>query len=275
MSVCASNGARRSVTDCEWTDPTPDTFPFVRISTLPGVFSPRPDTWMLAEALTRELRPGDEVLDLCTGSGALAVTAASFGAARTVAIDVSRRAVWTAGLNARRNGVRVDARRGRLFGPVEGEAFDLIVSNPPYVPAAEDEVPRRGARRAWDAGTDGRAVLDPLCDGVARHLRPGGTVLLVHSSLCGEAATIGRLEEAGLEVDVAVRHRGGFGPIVEERRALLERRGVLEPGQDTEDVVIIRGRRPVAGPPRDEGARFFREPERAGSGRGREPRLPA
>ena len=62
----------------------------MRIITLPGVFQPRSDTWMLAEALREHLRPGGHVLDLCTGSGALAVTAALHGAGRVVAVDVSR-----------------------------------------------------------------------------------------------------------------------------------------------------------------------------------------
>lgn len=203
---------------------------------------------MLARALTDELTPGQEVLDVCTGSGALAIAAATSGAGRTVAVDVSRRAVATVRFNAWRNGAAVDVRRGSLLEPVAGERFDLVVSNPPYVPAAEDDVPSRGARRAWDAGADGRALLDPLCAGVAAHLKPGGAVLLVHSSLCGEEATTQQLRAAGLETDVVVRHRGEFGPIVQERRDLLVRRGLLEPDAEEEEVLIIRGRRAVREP---------------------------
>src|SRR5689334_17657235 len=103
----------------------------MRLLTLPGVFRPISDTWLLAEALEREqLPPGARVLDLCSGSGALAVHAAAH--AEVTAVDISRRAVLTIRLNAALNGVRVRARRGDLFAAVAGERFDAIVSNPPY-----------------------------------------------------------------------------------------------------------------------------------------------
>ncbi|MEA2249704.1 MAG: release factor glutamine methyltransferase, partial [Solirubrobacteraceae bacterium] len=68
----------------------------MRLLTLPGVFRPRSDSWMLAAHLRGQLRPGAAVLDVCTGSGLLAVTAARHGAGSATAIDVSRRAVLTA-----------------------------------------------------------------------------------------------------------------------------------------------------------------------------------
>ena len=131
----------------------------MRLVTLPGVFSPISDTWLLADTLDREpLPPGARVLDLCSGSGALAVRAAARDPSRTVvAVDVSRRATLTIRLNAALNGVRVDARRGDLFEAVAGERFDAIVSNPPYVPAATDEIPPAGAHgRGTPAATAAR-----------------------------------------------------------------------------------------------------------------------
>nr|MBA2421006.1 methyltransferase [Thermoleophilaceae bacterium] len=127
----------------------------MRIIAPPGVFRPRSDSWMLTEVLREELRPGDSVLDLCTGSGAVAIAAAVAGAGRVTAVDLSRRAVAAARINARLNGTGLRAVRGSLFEPVGAERFDLIVANPPYVPAEEVEPPR-GAARGWDAGPDGR-----------------------------------------------------------------------------------------------------------------------
>jgi release factor glutamine methyltransferase len=218
---------------------TPGTSPLVRLFTLPGVFRPRPDSWMLARALRAErLRPGSRVLDACTGSGLLAVTAALDGAQAT-AVDVSRRAVLCAALNARLNGVRVRALCGDLLAPVRGQRFDAIVSNPPYLPG-DDELPKRGPSRAWDAGRDGRAILDRLCAEAPAHLRAGGVLLVVHSSLCDVEATLGALRAGGLRAEVAERHHGALGPLLRARAPQLEARGLLAAGDREEDVVIVR-----------------------------------
>jgi release factor glutamine methyltransferase len=217
------------------------------IATLPGVFRPISDTWLLAGAL-RELAPGARVLDVCAGSGALAVTAALAGAGDVTAVDVSRRAALTAILNARLNGVAVRARRGDLFSTLGDERYDVIVSNPPYVPdPSGDRLPTRGPERAWDAGRDGRVVLDRLIVEAPRHLRPGGTLLVVHSELCGTGETLDRLRAAGLDPRVVARHRGPLGPLMRDRADHLRSRGVLAAGQTEEVVVVIAGVLPPAG----------------------------
>jgi release factor glutamine methyltransferase len=216
----------------------------VRVVTLPGVFRPISDTWLLADALDAQPLPdGARVLDLCSGSGALAVRAALRGRRDVTAVDVSRRAVATVRLNARLNGVEVRAVRGDLFDAVAGERFDAIVSNPPYVPAPSDELPARGPQRAWDAGRDGRALLDRICERAPEHLRPGGVLLIVHSSLLGYERTAQLLTAGDLEVDLAAQQRGPLGPLMNGRRAHLEAVGLLVPGQDDEDVLVVRGRK--------------------------------
>ena len=214
----------------------------MRLIVPPGVFRPISDTRLLALALEREeLRPGARVLDLCTGSGALAVGAALGGPREVWAVDVSRRAVWTVRLNAALNGVRVRVRRGDLFAAVAGERFDAIVSNPPYVPGADP--PARGLARAWDAGRDGRALLDRICAGAAAHLRPGGRLLVVHSAMLGVEHTARAAR--GLSVDVVARERGPLGPLMRARREHLEAAGMLAPGEDEEEVVVVRAAQPV------------------------------
>lgn len=198
---------------------------------------------MLA-AVVREHAPGADVLDLCAGSGILAVSAGLAGARSVTAVDVSRRAVLTARLNGLLNGVRVRARRGNLLDAVPGERFDVIVANPPYLPAVQDEP--RGLQRATEAGRDGRLFVDRLIDRAPDHLRPGGVLLVVHSSVNGVEPSLARIERGGMEPDLAASHRGPLGPILTERAPLLEQRGLLEPGRRTEDVVIVRGRVPVA-----------------------------
>jgi len=213
----------------------------VRILAPPGVFSPISDSRMLAGVLARHPMPASaRLLDVCTGSGVLAVAGALAGATAT-AVDVSRRAVATAWLNGRLNGVRIRALRGSLFEPVGDERFDCIVSNPPYVPAASDELPARGLARAWDAGRDGRVLLDRICaEGPAR-LRPGGRLLLVHSTLIGEDRTLELLEAAGLEAATIQRRRGPLGPLMAQR----VREGLLPPDTEDEEVVIVQGTAPA------------------------------
>lgn len=208
----------------------------------PGVFRPRSDTWLLADLIRAEERiPGSSVLDVCTGSGALAVAAAQGGAREVTAVDVSRRAVLAAWLNARLNGVRLRALRGDLFAPVKNRPFDAIVSNPPYLPANRDELPQSGPARAWDAGRDGRALLDRIVAGAPALLRPGGLVLLIQSSLTGIDATLDRLRASGLErAEVVARRRGPLGPLLSARAEELEARGLLRPGEREEELVAIR-----------------------------------
>lgn len=190
----------------------------------------------------RGLARGARVLEVFTGSGALSVAAAHEGACSVTAVDVSRRALGSAWINARRNGTRVRVRRGDLFAPVAGERFDLILANPPYVPSPSDALPRHGASRAWEGGGDGRLLLDRLCDEAPSHLEPGGTVLIVQSSVCGEEATLERLAAGGLEVERVAAERGPLGPLMLERAALLEERGLLATGQREEDLLVLAGR---------------------------------
>ena len=65
-------------------------------------------------------------------------------------------------LNGILNGTSIDSRRGDLTEAVHGELFDLVISNPPYVPALADDLPTAGIERAWDAGKDGRALIDRI-----------------------------------------------------------------------------------------------------------------
>lgn len=134
------------------------TRPPVKSLVLPGVYAPQEDTALLAAALADEpVAPGAAVLDVGTGSGALALTAARRGA-RVTAVDVSRRAVYAARLNALRAGLPLEVVRGNLFEPVRGRSFDLVLANPPYVPA-----PGRTGRRAARPAPGTRAVTGGSC----------------------------------------------------------------------------------------------------------------
>ncbi|SEB68574.1 HemK2/MTQ2 family protein methyltransferase [Rhodococcus koreensis] len=213
---------------------------------IPGVYPPQDDTRLLADALAEQ--PFDartRVLDICTGTGALALRVAELGAGTVTAIAISRRAVLTARLNARIRGCTIRVLQGNLTAPVRGEHFDLVISNPPYVPyvpAEDDRIPGIGMARAWDAGTDGRALLDRICAQAPDVLAPGGTLLLAQSALSGVGKTQVMLEEQGLQVDVVARREIPFGPVLTGRRRMLAARGIITAGQRNEEIVVIRGR---------------------------------
>ncbi|UQI46753.1 methyltransferase [Streptomyces sp. HU2014] len=208
---------------------------------LPGVYAPQEDTAALLEALARERLPrGAAVLDVGTGSGVLAVEAAR-RRARVVAVDTSRRAVLTTRLNARLAGVRVRALRGELSAAGPEGPFDLVLANPPYVPAPDDARHRRGPRRAWAGGPDGRAVLDRLCEELPDLLRPGARVLIVHSAVSGPERTVRALEKGGLSAEVTSRRVVAFGPVMRGQAAWLRKRGLIGADEGREELVVVRG----------------------------------
>jgi release factor glutamine methyltransferase len=207
------------------------------------VHRPLSDTWLLASAMAQlDLRDA-AVADVCTGTGALAIAASEAGAGRVVAVDISWRAVLTARINARANRRRVEVRRGDLFDALPPRRFDLIVSNPPYVPARSDRLPRHRRATALDGGRDGRVLIDRICRACGPVLHPGGSVLIVHSSVCGVRETCELLGEQGLAATVVARVAGQLGPVMRSRAAMLRDRGLLG-DRDEEELVVIRGRSP-------------------------------
>ncbi|TMQ92915.1 methyltransferase [Actinomadura soli] len=212
----------------------------------PGVYRPQSDTRLLAEALRGvDVPPGARVLELGTGTGAVAMAAAR-GGCEVVAVDVSARAVLTTRLNARVRRLPVRVLRGDLFAPVPGEVFDVILANPPYVPGDADPAATRGRARAWEAGPGGRVLLDRICRAAPNHLERTGTLLIVHSALNGVAATLAALRGAGLRPSIVARHREPFGPVMRGRAGSLTAQGLLRPGQAHEDLVVVRADRVLA-----------------------------
>ncbi|GAB3175556.1 HemK2/MTQ2 family protein methyltransferase [Streptomyces incanus] len=212
--------------------------------TLPGVYTPQADTRLLAQALHAEgITAGTDLLDVCTGSGALALLAARMGA-RVTATDISWRAVMTARMNALRAGHRVRVRRGDLTGPVARQRFDVVVSNPPYVPTPPAHRTRSHRPAvAWDAGRGGRQAVDRICAHTRGVLRPHGVLLMVHSGLCGVEETLGQLTDSGLSCSVTDRSQVPFGPVITERLPWLRAQGLIGADEDKEELVVIRAER--------------------------------
>jgi release factor glutamine methyltransferase len=210
----------------------------------PGTYRAQDDTELLIDIMRQTDRvAGRHVLDVCTGPGTVALAAARQGAASVTAVELSRRSAAAARVNARLHGAAVAVLRGDLFAPVAGSRYDLITANPPYVPSPSSRPARFRAARCWDGGLDGRAVLDRLCDSAGRHLTPDGQVLVVHSAVCDPQLTVDRFARAGVTAEVLERARIPYGPVMRRRAALLEARGLAEAGCETEEIVVIGGRR--------------------------------
>ncbi|MET7768198.1 HemK2/MTQ2 family protein methyltransferase [Nocardia sp. NPDC005366] len=208
----------------------------------PGVYRPQADTWLLARAMIEAGIPhGAHALDVFTGTGALAIAAAKIGAATVTAVDISRRAAAAAWLNLRLRGITAEIHCGDFASVFGRRHYDLVVANPPYVPAPHDTAV--GAARAWDAGADGRALLDRLCALVPSALSPRGTALIVHSAMSDPDKTLDALRERGLKAAVVARATVPFGPVLRARAAWLSATERIEPTSDTEDLVVIRGDR--------------------------------
>ena len=206
----------------------------------PGVYRPQSDTWMLADAVATAGVQDADVLDVGTGTGALAIAALQAGARSATGLDVSARAVATAWVNARLHGVSLRVRRGDI-GSLRNQQYDVVLANPPYVPSMHGQA--YGAARAWDAGIDGRQVLNPLCSSAISLLRPQGFLLLVQSALSQPEVSVRMLRDAGLNAAIVERRTLPFGPVLHGRAGWLERVGLIEPGQRIEELVVIRAQR--------------------------------
>ncbi|KMO67092.1 Release factor glutamine methyltransferase [Mycolicibacterium chlorophenolicum] len=173
----------------------------------PGVFVPRPETEALLEwALAQPLPPEAVIVDLCTGSGALAVAlAAARPTARVIGVDDSAEALTYARRNTAGTAVELlcaDAVASDLLADLDG-AVDLLVANPPYIPAdaqLEPEVALHDPAHALYGGADGMAVIDRIVDVAARLLRPGGLCAVEHDDTTSQRT---------VEAFVGTGHFGG------------------------------------------------------------------
>jgi len=166
-----------------------------------NVYEPAEDTFLLADNL--DAHKEERVLELGTGCGLLAILAAKAGA-EVVATDINHSALECASANAVAHGVadRIDFRLGDLFEPIHDERFDLVVFNPPYLPVQLEEAIGASLDLAWEAGPDGRAVIDRFLEKLSEHLVPNGRALLVQSSLADISKTLRVLEMNGFQANI-------------------------------------------------------------------------
>jgi release factor glutamine methyltransferase len=186
----------------------------------PGVFIPRPETELVAERAMTRLPQGGTLVDLCTGSGAIALSVAHERPdTRVVASELSPAAARWATDNQRALGLRVDLYEGDLFEPLPSElrgAVGVVVSNPPYIDEGERSSLARDvvdhepevALFAPDAGT---SVIEKIVAGAPDWLRPGGWLVLeigeTHGEAVRELLASGGFGDVSIVPDLAGRDR--------------------------------------------------------------------
>jgi len=190
----------------------------VEVRVGPGVFIPRPETEAMLEwACAQELPPRPLIVDLCTGSGALAAAlAARFPDARVVAVDDDPAALdYAAGnLSAAAELLRADVTAEHLLDGLAG-TVDLMVANPPYIPLGaplEVEVAEHDPAHALFGGADGLEVIRPIAGHAARLLRSGGLLAVEHDDTTSAAtaeiiAATGAFGDVTPRRDLTGRHR--------------------------------------------------------------------
>jgi len=163
------------------------------------VYRPAEDSYLLQRHVEKEAH--GVVLDMGTGSGIQAITAAQKPeVTRVLAVDVNPQALEEAQRNGALAGVsgKIEFRLGDLFHAVGDERFDFILFNPPYLPTHPEES-RDEASRAWDGGPKGGEVIRRFLGEARNHLRQGGRILLILSTLTGIT-----LEEVAKDYEVEV-----------------------------------------------------------------------
>jgi release factor glutamine methyltransferase len=184
----------------------------VTVQVGPGVFIPRPETESLLEwAVAQQLSRRPVIVDLCTGSGALAVALSKhWPDARVIGVDDSEDALAYARRNTAGTTVELiqaDVTEAGLLAELDGQV-DLVVANPPYIPdgaALEPEVAEHDPPHALFGGPDGMAVIDRIVELAARLLCGGGRCAVEHDDTTS-ARTVEAFTRTGRFVDVTARH---------------------------------------------------------------------
>ena len=170
------------------------------INTHENVYVPAEDSYLLAENL--EIKEGQSVLEIGTGSGIVAMYASRLTDKITVS-DINFDACELARKNFEANNIEnIEILFGNMFEPVENRKFDVILFNTPYLPTEYDEVIDDTINYAFDGGLNGRKVIDLFLNEVGNHLNDGGIVQMIQSSLSGNEETLEKLDNLGFIAEI-------------------------------------------------------------------------
>ncbi|MEY8426781.1 peptide chain release factor N(5)-glutamine methyltransferase [Lachnospiraceae bacterium 46-15] len=185
------------------------------------VLIPRQDTEILVEEVMKTARPGMKLLDMCTGSGCIAISLVKMvPGLEATASDLSGEALEVARENARRQETEITFVQGNLFEAVKGQ-FDIIVSNPPYIPAAEieelmEEVRLFEPRAALDGREDGLYFYQRIIEESPGYMKEGGW--LIFEIGCSQGEQVSELmKDAGFSHVSICKDLAGLDRVVKGR----------------------------------------------------------
>ena len=171
------------------------------------VYSPSEDSYLLLDSM--KVGKGNYVLDMGTGTGIIAITAASRGASKVVAIDINPFACLCALKNVTSKGLesQISVLMGDLFSPLRrNAAFDVIVFNPPYLRTVESEYTSDWLEKAWAGGRNGRLIINQFIDKMPTYLRSRGFVYLLLPS-SGLSYIIKKLRQTRMSASVIAKKK--------------------------------------------------------------------
>lgn len=210
----------------------------------PGVLIPRPETELLVEEAVKtagnqrsEVSGQMNILDLCTGSGCIALAIAKqLPESSVYGTDISERALKYAEENARLNDIRnVTFLQGSLFEPVQGMRFDLIVSNPPYIKNSaliylQPEIKEWEPAEALAGGEDGMKFYRKILQASAGHLTGTGSIIM-EAGFCGAEDIINAADASGFDIISMIKDYNGIDRTLKFRPAAVCRPVCLSSGK--------------------------------------------
>lgn len=168
----------------------------VKLMGHPEVYEPCDDTYLLLRSIA--VFPGEEILEVGTGTGIIAIHCALHGL-RVSATDINPYAIRIARENAKLNDVEINIFESDLFENVH-QQYDVIIFNPPYLPTAQKDLIGGWLDKAFDGGEDGTRIILRFIEDLDRFIKPGGRAYLLVSSLDDMDAILSALKEKHISV---------------------------------------------------------------------------
>ena len=167
------------------------------------VYPPEEDTFLIIDTIKEWNMENMEILEVGAGTGLISIICAKKGA-KVTATDIKEESILCTKMNAWRNNVKIEVKKGNLFEPVEGRKFDLIIFNPPYLPSDNDvdKYLTREDKLDLVGGFKGNEIAIKFVKQLKKFLKRNGKALLIQSTLSNPRETMKTAEKYGLKTRI-------------------------------------------------------------------------